>query len=132
MKNKIVSALILVIGAILLIIGPKTIFKVCDATEKQMKCYWTTRAEIGIAIVLVAAAILTVLAKEAKELQAISKLTIAINLVGILLPAVLIGGCSNKMMACQTTTFPAFYLIHGVLIVWNLFVIIHSYRKAEQ
>ena len=118
--KKYLTGILYIIGAVLIWIGPNTIFRVCDQEEMKMKCYWSTRAEAGIAVLLAAAALIILLSEDAQAGKGFYLMLAAINVVGILVPALLIGGCPNHMMSCQKVTFPAFYLIHGILLVVSL------------
>ena len=118
-KRKIREKLLAILYAVLtvlLIWGPQSIFAVCEAEEKQMKCYWSTRAVLVIAVILLVIAVLLFAAKSIETKIALSLLTIASAVMVILIPAKVIGGCSMKTMACQSLTFPAFYVIGVVLI----------------
>ena len=111
MKNRIlISVLFFIIGA-LIAIGPFTLFKVCDASEMIMKCHWSARAEIGIGIIIAAAGVFYFFLKDWQARLVISGLSLVVSIVAILIPAVLIGGCGNKMMACRSLSFPSLYLI---------------------
>lgn len=127
--KKYITGISYLLGALLLWIGPKTIFQVCEATEKKMKCYWTTRAEAGIGILLAAAGILIIFTASEQVRIGIHRMVVAISVVGLLIPAWLIGGCQNQMMPCRKVTFPAFYLIHGVLLIISL---IASFTKENK
>ena len=129
--KKYFTGILYLIGALLIWIGPKTIFQVCEQGEKKMKCFWTTQAEIGLAILLAVAAVLILLAANAQVRKGLYAMVAAINVVGILFPAVLIGGCPNHMMPCQKVTFPALYLIHGILLLVSLVSLLRKEDHGE-
>ena len=129
--KKIIS-LIDFVAAILLIAGPKYLFKVCDATEKKMKCYWSVQAEIGVALLLVVIGILLFFTAQSKEIIVTNVFAIAVSVVGILFPAKLIGGCAKSMMSCQKTTFPSIYFILGLLIVVHSIFTISTWRRDKE
>lgn len=131
MKNRIITLIIYLAASILLIVGPNTIFKVCEVMEEPMKCHWSIRAEIGIAIILIVTAVLYLITKEVREKLLLTILAIAINIIAILIPLVLIGGCSMKTMACQVRTFPAIYTISSVTIIYSLFNIFYLIRNKK-
>lgn len=129
MKKRYLTALIYLIGGVLLWFGPKTLFQVCDTSDKVMKCYWVTQGEVGIAIILLAAGVFVALTNSKEQQLGIYKLILIVNLVGVLIPSVLIGGCANQMMLCQKVTFPVFYLIHAVLFLWTIICIVREYTS---
>jgi hypothetical protein len=119
-QNKFITSILYVLASILLVVGPQTIFKVCKLEEIPKKCYWSARAEIGIAIILVIIAVLYFLAKTIRGKVFIAIVAIVNGIVAILIPSFLIGGCEMKTMPCQSRTFPAFYDISAALIIFSL------------
>ena len=56
-------------------------------------------------------------------------------IVSVLIPSILIGGCNMKTMACQSITFPAFYLISSILIIYsviNIYYLIKSEKVKNE
>ncbi|QNU68591.1 DUF4418 family protein [Ruminiclostridium herbifermentans] len=132
MKNRLITSLIYLITALLLIVGPNTIFKVCEVMEKPMKCYYSTKAVVGIAIILIAIAILYFFTRTIRESLLLTIAVIPIGIITLLIPSILIGGCSMKTMACQAVSFPAIYVISVLLIiisVFNIFYLIKSHKR---
>ncbi len=125
MKNKLITAITYLFTAILLIVGPHTIFKVCEVMEKPMRCYYSERAELGIAIILLVTGILYFFTKTNRERLLITIATIPISIVAILIPSILIGGCAMKTMACQAESFPSIYVLSSLLIIFSVFNIFH-------
>jgi hypothetical protein len=135
MKNKFITSIFYLITAILLIVGPHTIFKVCEVMDKPMKCYYSIKAEVGIAIILIVLAILYFFSKTIREGLLVSIAVIPVGIVAILIPSILIGGCSMKTMECQAASFPAIYMISALLIffsVFNIFYLIKSQTKSNK
>jgi hypothetical protein len=128
-KNKLIISIIYLIAAIVYIFGPLTIFKICEAGDHPMKCYWSSKAEIGVAFILIVTAVLYYFSKTTREKTILSILAIALGVVAILIPSVLIGGCGMKTMPCQKSTFPAYYVTSAILIVVSIFDVIDSYLK---
>lgn len=129
MKNKLINAFFYIIMGILLAVGPYTLFRVCDTSEKVMKCWWSVRAETAIGGLLVFAGILILLLKS-KEIQyAINLNTIATGIVAILIPSKLIGGCAKEMMPCRSLTFPSIYIISVAIIIFSIGNIIYLKKK---
>ncbi len=134
-KDGKIFSVLYVILSVLLIVGPQSIFAVCEVGEKPMKCYWSTRAMIALAVLQIAVAVLFFMADAIQTKRALSILTIVTGAMVIWVPAKLIGGCGMKTMACQSLTFPAFYLIGGLLIVsavTQLFFVKKSVKNLQQ
>ena len=110
LKNKN-SAAFNIAAALLLALGPWFLFKTCGTEVKIMKCFWTSRAEIAIALILASLAVCALVSKEKAALRTAAAVSIVTSLMAAALPALLIGGCMKPDMACRTTTFPAIYLI---------------------
>lgn len=133
MRNRIFTFIILGLSGLLYIIGPHRIFKVCASKEMVMTCHWSVQAEAGIGILLLLSGILYLTAGSKEVRLFLSIQTIGSYLIGILIPAWLIGGCKSKEMACQSLTFPSLYLISilGILYTAGNIVYIYFVRKAE-
>lgn len=135
MKKRIGFAIVDFIIGVLLIVGPKTLFKVCDTSEMVMKCHWSSRAVIGVGILYILLSVLIVVFKQQGEQILLGILTIALGIIAILIPSVLIGGCSNSMMNCQSLTFPVIYLLAAISIVAAIIYLIYSVKvvgKSEK
>lgn len=133
MRNKIIIIGIYLFAALLYITVPYGWFKVCEVKDTPMKCHWSTTAEIGVAIILIGIVIAYALTKTEREEGLLSFVAIVNSMVAILIPKVLIGGCSMVTMPCQSRTFPAFYVISILLIlvsVINILSIIGGSRSA--
>jgi hypothetical protein len=131
MKNKIIIVGVLLLAAILYIVGPNSIFKVCEVGDNPMKCHWSVLAEIAIAIVLLGIAVVYAAAKTAREKGLLSIVTIVNSVVAVIIPSVLIGGCGMKSMACQSRTFPALYVISISVILISIINILFLYKKNK-
>ncbi len=114
--SSIANSVIRLFISILLCTGPVTLFKVCDVGESPMKCYFCAKAVTAVSIILIAASIIYFFTKTVREKIIINILTAVTGTVIILIPALIIGGCKMKTMACQTAAFPAYYVLAGILI----------------
>ncbi len=132
MKNKLITTITYLFIAILLIVGPHTIFKVCEVMEKPMRCYYSARAEIGIAVILLVIAILYFFTKTKRERVLVNIAVIPIGIVALLIPSILIGGCGMKTMACQAATFPAIYAISALMMIFSLFNIFNLTKSDKR
>lgn len=115
-KIKIINSFIRLIVSILLCLGPVTLFKVCDVEKSPMKCYFSAKAVTAVSIILIVASIIYFFTKTVREKIIINILTAVTCTVIILIPALIIGGCKMKTMACQAAAFPAYYVLAGILV----------------
>lgn len=127
MTNKISSIGNILMG-ILLMTGPWFIFGVCSTEEKVMKCFWSCRALFALGALAVLLGILIFFAKNKSIFNEII-MSIAISVMGILIPLVIIGGCMKETMHCLTTTFPVVYTICGINLALQLFALFKNRNK---
>ncbi|MDR1568045.1 MAG: DUF4418 family protein [Streptococcaceae bacterium] len=117
MKHKIISAITVLI-AILVAIGPKTIFPVCAVhSDMVMRCHYTAQMSLGLGISLLGLAIFLFLSRTLAFQKGIYIGQAILGILIILTPTVLIGVCESPMMHCHSTTSP-------ILILLGVFVII--------
>ena len=132
MKNRIISGAAAIIAGLLIALGPQFLFKVCPVVgDMIMKCHWSAQAEIGIGGLIAALGIALVIFSNP---QTRLGLTIGIFLSGILallIPHVLIGGCSMHGMACRKITFPAITVISILLLAGMAFNGLYLTRKKK-
>lgn len=119
MKQKVVS-IVSAILALLLAVGPWTLFQACPTTEKVMKCHWCCRAVIPVAIILLVIAVLQFLIKDTKIFSKLSLVGVVGFIMPILLTTLLIGGCAKPEMACNVIAFPVINTIAAVGIVLQI------------
>jgi hypothetical protein len=132
MKNRILSGFFNIIIGVLISFGPSTIFKVCEKSEKIMKCYWSSRAEIGVGILFIATGLLYLGFKHWETSFALNIVSFVISIIAILIPAVLIGGCGNVMMVCRSLSFPVIYVLSVLSGVYAIGNSIYLIKKAKQ
>jgi hypothetical protein len=117
MKNRIISGSAVLVFGLLIALGPQFLFKVCPVGHMIMKCHWSAQAEIGVGGLIAALGIaLCLFANPRVRLG----LTIGVFLAGIialLVPHVLIGGCSMHTMQCRKVAFPAITVISILLLI---------------
>ena len=110
MKNKITTivGVVQALAALVLIGAVKIWAPVCQkmltlttGKEVHMKCFYTAQASIGVAVILLVAAIVAILAK--KDHKKVQLINIACGVVLFLLFTSLIGVCASPDMACRTT-----------------------------
>jgi hypothetical protein len=138
MKNRIAGGIAVIVLGLLIALGPQFLFKVCEPVgpmaahdgggQTWMKCHWSAQAEIGIGSLLAALGIgLLVFASKDTRLG----LWIGIFLsaiLALLIPHVLIGGCSMPTMRCQSLAFPAITVLGILLIVGSVFNALYLIR----
>jgi hypothetical protein len=107
MKNRILTGVLYIISGLLIAAGPQTIFKVCAVKDMAMKCHWSARALIAAGGIVFIGGILYLPADLITVRLNITLLVLAAYISAILIPSVLIGGCENKRMLCQSLTFPS-------------------------
>lgn len=132
MKNKIGTGIFFIIAGVLLSFGPQVLFPVCPAGKPIMKCFWTAKAEIGIGALVILGGVLLLTASSAELRKGISLMLAGSALIGILLPATLIGGCMKPEMRCNTTTFPAIYVIAGITVLVALVNAVYLNKTAKK
>lgn len=132
MKNKMGTGIFFIIAGALLSFGPQTLFPVCPAGTPIMKCFWTARAEIGIGALIILGGVLLLTASSIELRRGISLMLAGTALMGILFPAALIGGCMKPEMRCNTTTFPAVYIIAGITVLAALINTIYLIKVAKK
>lgn len=131
MNRRITNAFFDIIVGLLLAIGPYTVFKVCDTSEKIMKCWWSVRSETVLGGLLIFAGILVLILKKTEYIFLTNLYNIAIAVAAILIPNVIIGGCGKATMACRSLTFPAIYVLAAVTILFSIVNII-SIKKSRK
>ncbi len=134
MKNRIISGTGAVIAGLLVAIGPHTVFKVCEAMHDGgfMKCHWTAQAELGIGLLIAALGVFLLLSSSAQTRLGLSAAAALAGVLVILFPAVIIGGCGMSTMECQTTAFPALYLLGALIVVGFTFNAIYLLLTSRQ
>jgi hypothetical protein len=126
MREKSVKAIGAILIILSLVIGIVPLFSDCASQGRAielangrtipMKCHWTGRAEIAIAIPLAVAGILIIISRRRETLRALSALGVTLGAMAVLLPTSLIGVCTNPDMVCSMLMKPAL-LFAGALTV---------------
>ncbi len=119
----------MVIAALGLLISlvPVCIFPACTKVIETaagntvpMKCFWSGRAEIGTGLLILGGGVLIACFKSPLVRFGISMMTALAGILGILVPAWLIGGCEMATMTCRMTTFPALILLNVLTVMVGL------------
>jgi hypothetical protein len=123
--TRIFGILISLLGALTALI-PIWIFPVCEKLIETaaggtvlMKCHWSGQAEIGIGLLVLCSGILLVLLRSPHVRIGVSLMSALSAVLGIAVPAFLIGGCAMETMTCRISTFPAIYVLCALTVALN-------------
>ncbi len=118
-----IIAIALIVLALILIVVPS--FFTCASQGKAiqlssgknipMKCLWTSRAEIGLGVLLLAVGVLFFVSRSLGSRRSLSILTVILGVLVVLFPTALIGVCMNPNMQCAAVMKPILLLI-GIVI----------------
>lgn len=98
-----------------------------DGRQIDMKCYWTSRAELGVAIPLLAVGIITATSKRKSTLMAMAVLGGLLSAVTFALPTVLIGVCMMDK-SCLNVMKPSMMMLGVVGIALSVAVAMFARR----
>jgi hypothetical protein len=111
MKNRLIIGIVITLLGLLLAVGTQTIFPVCEAGEKIMKCFWTGRAASGIGGVIAVVGVLLLVFGNKRTRIGLLLALIPIGIYAVLIPNVLIGVCGGAHMNCRALALPAITII---------------------
>lgn len=124
-----------------LITGIVPQFTNCEATGRMltleggrqipMKCHWTARAEIAIAVPLAVVGGMLLFTKGKETRRALSIAGITLGVFTILLPTTLIGVCGSPDMICNSTMRPLLILVGTLVIGVSALGIVLSLVKKD-
>jgi Domain of unknown function (DUF4418) len=120
---KVAAVIIILLAAV---VGVVPQFTDCQSRGKAielpsgkslpMKCHWTARAEIALAVPLLLCGVSLLVSRRKESWRPQAVLTIALGLFVVLLPTVLIGVCVKPDMVCRALMKPTLTLA-GFLVV---------------
>ena len=132
-------AVLLIILALVLAIAPA--FTDCQSQDKvitlengktiSMKCHWTGRAEIGVAVPLGLVGIMLLFSRRRESRVDLSILGIALGVLAILFPTVIIGVCMTPTMTCVTAMEPILIAAGAVAVAASLAVLVLAARRRD-
>lgn len=105
--------------------------KAAAAQSTPMRCYWTARAAIGVALPLAAAGVLLFFSRRKETRRALALLVSVLGVVTVLLPTVLIGTCQQSGAVCRTTMLPLMVAAGGLTIAIGLITLIRNELGSE-
>lgn len=93
-----------------------------------MKCHWTGRAEIAVAVPLIAVGIFMATSKRQKQIFNLSVLSTILGISVILLPTVLIGVCPTPTMICHTAMLPTLIASGSIITITSVVGMVAALR----
>ena len=103
-----------------------------NGREVPMKCYWTARAALAVAVPLLAVGLLMAFSRRAETLRALGILGAILGVMAILLPTLLIGVCQHAGASCSLVMKPTLVLAGILAIGVSLAGVAVSGRREEQ
>jgi hypothetical protein len=133
MKNRIFSGIFFIVSGSLIALGPQFLFKVCERMgDKTMKCFWTSRAELGIGALIAITGLFLLFARSGQVRFGFNISIVLAGILAALIPTVLIGVCPMPTMQCRLLTLPSILII-SILIeavsIANIFYLIKIDKK---
>jgi len=117
MKEKIrrIEGLTYAIAGLLLGILPKAL--VCAGGQiETMPCCKSAEAEVIAAVGFILVGVVITLVDSKKVTNVMLGFGAAFSVIGILIPAKIIGGCMDPTMPCRTVAFPMIYSVCGIIL----------------
>jgi len=104
-----------------------------DFRQVSMNCHWTARAELGLALPLLAGGAMMPFSKNRGSRRMLGIAGAALGIATILLPTELIGVCMNPSMPCVSTMKPALLLMGALVLAIGLVTVGFSWgRESDQ
>ena len=135
-----IMAIALMVLALILTVVPS--FFTCASQGKAiqlpsgknipMKCLWTSRAEIGLGVLLLATGALFFFSRELESKRFLSILTLIVGIFVVLFPTKLIGVCRNPEMVCRVFMNPTLLLIGIVTAVLGIAATTWNFTRKSQ
>jgi hypothetical protein len=90
------------------------------APVPKMKCLWTARAELGVAIPLFALGALMFLSRRRETRRSLAVPSALLGVVAMLLPTALIGVCASSGAVCHSSMLPMMLVAGGLTVAASL------------
>jgi hypothetical protein len=139
MATRIAAGLIVILA---ILIGVIPLFTDCesqgrsitlaDGRQIPMKCHWTGRGELVLAIPLLAVGGLMFFSRRKETQMALGILGVILGVLVILLPTTLIGVCMSADMLCNSVMKPSLILMGSLVVVISLASTVLSVVKGEK
>lgn len=102
-----------------------------NGRQVSMKCHWTARAELGLALPMLTVGGLMGFSNRRESRRVLGIGGIALGALAVLFPTALIGVCSNPEMVCNSLMRPALIFLGSIAILLSLGVAIFPSRKGD-
>jgi hypothetical protein len=117
----LVAGLPAVLVGILVAVGPRTLFPVCEGLDDpSMPCHWTALVEAGVGGVLALLGVALILCARGGAESCAPGLHVAVFLdaaLALLVPTALVGVCQGAHMPCRLLTLPALAVLGSLLML---------------
>jgi len=147
MKKAIICGSIIIVFGLLIALGPKFLFKVCDQTMTSTEstedccaepakssccgttasslpiCHWSAQAEIGIGLLIAALGACMIVFTDRKTHLGLLIGAFLASIIALAIPNMLIGGCGMMSMQCRKIAFPALAVESVVLLIFSAMMI---------
>jgi hypothetical protein len=107
--------------------------KAATTPVSRMKCYWTARAEIAVAVPLFAVGLLMfVFARRNDAVRVLGVSSFFLGIAAILLPTALIGVCQPGTAICREAMRPSMIAAGGLVVAVSLIaIVVNEVRSVE-
>ncbi len=99
---------------------------------KIMKCFWASRAEIGIGSLVIAIGVLMLFSRSLLVRMGLSMALACTAVLAAAIPTILIGVCGNEMMRCNMGARPALVLLSLVLAIVAIINVWYLNKQAKR
>jgi hypothetical protein len=97
MKKIIISSLVVIVLGLLIALGPRLLFKICEHGENGYPmCHWSARAEIGIGLLIASLGICLIVFHDSKTHLGLFIGIFLAGIIALFIPHTLIGGSYNS------------------------------------
>jgi hypothetical protein len=97
----------------------------------KMKCLWTARAGIAVAVPLAAVGALMIFSRRKETRRALGITATLLGLITVLLPLTLIGTCLTSTMPCNTEMKPTMLAAGGLTIALGVIALVMNEIKPD-
>lgn len=135
---KVIGILLVILAVI---VGILPLFTDCESQgraltlangkEVAMKCHWSGRAELVLAIPLLAIGVFAIFSKSAESLRNLSLISVLMGVLIILVPTTLIGVCGSAEMICNSIMKPTLILLGSLVIALGAAGVVMSMTKRQ-
>lgn len=103
-----------------------------DGRQVPMRCYWTARAELGLALPILGVGVALASTRRRDAVRSLGIIGALLGIVVMLLPTYLIGVCTSMTGSCNLVMRPAMLLVGTLLVATSLAAFAIAWRQSEQ